>query len=339
MIPYQVVTGTTVLVGVATAVALVYLYQKKKKEIIPWSWEEVGTLKQLYLYPLKSGHRVELIKAECTEFGLKQTEDDEKLLQMRDRGLVVYTEKDKEFRSARTYPKMVLIDVGVHDENHLAVDAATMRTLYVEIPTKNESNEITITLHKGEKLQAIDCGDEAALWFSRYILEKDTGLRLGYHDGSYRRDLTKTHKTLLDFYKNLTNDSTGLYSDLTSTNLINQASVNDLNTKLTNSNVTVNNFRPNFVVDGPSIQPYEEETWQWVKIGDVVLRNVKECTRCIMTTIDPDSGAKNSEREPLETLETYHISNGPFPLPVMGIGLEVRKTGFVSVGDKVLVSK
>lgn len=57
------------------------------------------------------------------------------------RGLVVYAEKDRQFRSARTYPKMVLIDVAVHDEDHLAVDAPTMRTLYVKVPSKPENKE------------------------------------------------------------------------------------------------------------------------------------------------------------------------------------------------------
>ncbi|KAG5890165.1 hypothetical protein JTB14_005185 [Gonioctena quinquepunctata] len=335
----QVAAGTTVLAGVATLAALIFFYQKKKKEIIPWSWEEVGTLTHLNLYPLKSGHRLELMRGEFKEFGLKQLEEDEKVFQMADRSLVVYTEKDKEFRSARTYPKMVLIDVAVHDESHLAIDAPTMRTLYVEIPTKNGSNETSIKLHKGEQIYSIDCGNEAALWLSRYILEKDSGLRLGYHDGSCGRDITKSHKKLLDFYKNLTNYSTGLYSDLTSCLLISQPSVNDLNTKISNSSVTVNNFRPNIVVDGPGLQPYVEEAWQWVKIGDAIFRNVKDCTRCTMTTIDPKDASRNPEMEPLRTLKKYRMSNGPEALPVMGIGLEVRKTGIVSVGDKVLVSK
>lgn len=60
------------------------------------------------------------------------------------RSLIVYAEKDKEFRTARTYPKMVLIDVTVYDEDHLAVDAPTMRTLYVKIPSKDDKNETTV---------------------------------------------------------------------------------------------------------------------------------------------------------------------------------------------------
>lgn len=41
---------------------------------------------------------------------------------------------------------MVLIDVGVHDEDHLSIDAPTMRTLYVKIPKKTDDNTLKIKL-------------------------------------------------------------------------------------------------------------------------------------------------------------------------------------------------
>lgn len=64
-----------------------YFYRNRKKDIliIPWQWEEVGKLTKLNLYPLKSGHRIELNQAEATEFGLRQTKEDEDIFQLRDR--------------------------------------------------------------------------------------------------------------------------------------------------------------------------------------------------------------------------------------------------------------
>lgn len=64
------------------------------------------------------------------------------------RFLIVYTEREHEFRTARTYPKLLAIDVSVHDENHLAIDAPTMRTLYVKIPTTEIGNETAIKYEK-----------------------------------------------------------------------------------------------------------------------------------------------------------------------------------------------
>lgn len=79
-------SGLIFLAGVATVLSVVsaYLYQKKR-EIIPKKWEEIGFIKKIYLYPLRSGHKVELQRAECTHSGLKQTEEDEKVFQLRDR--------------------------------------------------------------------------------------------------------------------------------------------------------------------------------------------------------------------------------------------------------------
>ncbi|CAG9765498.1 unnamed protein product [Ceutorhynchus assimilis] len=327
------------LMSVASLVAAVgaYIYQKKKEEIVPWSWEEVGKLTKLNLFPLKSGHRIELTSAECTEFGLRQIPSNDVNFQLRDRCLVVYGEKDHEFRSARTYPKMVLIDVSVHDNEYLAVDAPTMRTLYVKIPSKDQ--ESFIKLHKGEEIYAIDCGDEAASWFSRYILGKDSGLRLGFHDASRRRDLSKTYKNLFDYYTNLSNSAAGLYSDLTAVLLLNQASVSDLNKRIGTGQVTVDNFRPNVVVEGPNLDAYVEDDWDWIKIGDVVLRNVQECTKCIMTTIDPENANRSSDREPLKTLEKYRMSNGPDKSPVMGVNCEVKVGGVIKLGDRIYVPK
>ncbi|XP_063927745.1 mitochondrial amidoxime-reducing component 1 isoform X2 [Zophobas morio] len=336
------VTQTVLVTTVVTAVTVVgaFIYKKWKQVKIPSNWERVGSVKKLHLYPLKSGHRVELQRAEVTEVGIKQTQDDEKAFQLRDRVLVVYGAKDNEFRTARTYPKMVFIDVSVHDENHFAIDAPTMRTLYVKIPSREDSKVANVKWWQDERVQAIDCGDEAASWFSRYIIERDSGLRLGYNDASQKRDITKAHAKLLDYYKNLSNKSTGLFADLTSVSLVNQHSVNDLNKRVGNSDITVEQFRHNIVVDGPDLQPYDEDTWDWIKIGDnVILRNVKDCTRCILTTIDPENGIRHPDREPLKTLEQYRKHSGPEKSPRLGNNLEVTRTGFISIGDPVYIAR
>lgn len=57
-----------------------------------------------------------------------------------------------------------------------------------------------------EVIRTMDCGDEAAYWVSKYILGEDRGLRLGYFEGEFTRDLKKTHAKYLKFYKNIRND-------------------------------------------------------------------------------------------------------------------------------------
>lgn len=120
---------------------------------------------------------------------------------------MVYNAKTYEFQTARTCPKMVLIEASVHDEEHFAIDAPGMRTLYVKRPKAEETAEVYVKCWYNERIHALDCGDEAATWFSRYILNEDSGVRLGYHAGTFQRDICTAHKKFLKFYKNFTNDS------------------------------------------------------------------------------------------------------------------------------------
>lgn len=86
-------------------------------------------------------------------------------------------------------------------------------------------------------------------------------------------------------------------------NLISQPSVKDLQQRITTDTITVNHFRPNLVVDGPGLKPYDEDDWEWIKVGDVILRTVRDCTRCMVPTINPENGIRNQSREPLKELE------------------------------------
>lgn len=97
-----------------------------------------------------------------------------------------------------------------------------------------------------------------------------------------------------------------MYSDLSSYLLINKASVDELNTRLPES-VSVRHFRPNIVIEGEDATAFTEDNWDWIKIGDVIFRNVKPCTRCIFITINPDTAIRNPKREPLKTLESLVI--------------------------------
>ncbi len=57
-------------------------------------------------------------------------------------------------------------------------------------------------------------------------------------------------------------------------------------------------FRPNLVVAGAP--PWAEDDWRRVRVGEMTFRAVKGCARCVITTVDPDSGQR--EKEPLATL-------------------------------------
>ncbi len=60
-------------------------------------------------------------------------------------------------------------------------------------------------------------------------------------------------------------------------------------------------FRPNLVIDGE--EPFAEDDWPRIRIGEVTFRVVKPCARCVLTTIDPDTLARG--KEPLRTLARH----------------------------------
>jgi uncharacterized protein YcbX len=57
-------------------------------------------------------------------------------------------------------------------------------------------------------------------------------------------------------------------------------------------------FRPNVVVDG--FEPWVEDGWRRVRIGESTFRAVKGCDRCVLTTVDPDTAEHG--KEPIATL-------------------------------------
>ena len=57
-------------------------------------------------------------------------------------------------------------------------------------------------------------------------------------------------------------------------------------------------FRPNVVVRGAAA--WTEDDWRVLRIGESVFRAVKGCARCVLTTVDPDTGER--EHEPIRSL-------------------------------------
>lgn len=78
---------TVFVIGAASVVTAfcAYYYQRKKKNQIPKDWKLVGKVSNIYIYPLKSGYRIELNEAQCNDYGMTQTYEDSKVLQLRDR--------------------------------------------------------------------------------------------------------------------------------------------------------------------------------------------------------------------------------------------------------------
>lgn len=90
-------------------------------------------------------------------------------------------------------------------------------------------------------------------------------------------------------------------------------------------------FRPNVVLDGE--EPFAEDGWREVRLGDLAFRVQQTCDRCVMTTIDPATLTRGPE--PIRTLARHRKWDGKV---WFGVWLVPQATGPVRVGDPVAVS-
>lgn len=112
--------------------------------------------------------------------------------------------------------------------------------------------------------------------------------------------------------------------------ITNTASLADLNQRLSEP-VPMNRFRPNIVIDAS--EPWAEDVWHIVRIGDTELELVKPCTRCVMTTTDQITGNRPGH-EPLRTLQRMRKSAEPRVTGALfGWNAVPRRLGTIRVGD------
>jgi hypothetical protein len=94
-------------------------------------------------------------------------------------------------------------------------------------------------------------------------------------------------------------------------------------------------FRPNVVVDGD--EPFAEDAWRHVTIGDVPFRATMVCDRCVMTTID--RAELVTSKEPIRTLARHRRWDGAtwFGIRLTPV-LPVAADAVLHVGDEVVAS-
>ncbi|MGO4598016.1 MOSC domain-containing protein [Terrabacter sp. 2RAF25] len=92
-------------------------------------------------------------------------------------------------------------------------------------------------------------------------------------------------------------------------------------------------WRPNVVVAGG--EPFAEDTWGSVRIGDVPFRATMICDRCVMTTIDRTD--LRSAKEPIRTLARHRRWDGAtwFGIRLTPV-LPLAGAATVRVGDPVV---
>ena len=237
------------------------------------------TISNLTYYPIKACRGFDVPVSVVERMGLAS-----------DRCMMVVTPEGK-FLTQRECPKLALVTPKLED-GALTLSAPEMDVLSHVVQRSGEVRRVDIWRSKG--MQAIDQGELVAQWFSDWL---GASVRLVHIADGFQRRLNPDYAVNAD-------DHTG-FADGYPILLISEASLRDLNSRL-DTKVPMNRFRPNIVVKG--CEPFAEDTWKRIRIGDVEMAVVKPCGRCVVTTIDKETLERS--KEPLKALSTFRRQNG-----------------------------
>ena len=261
-------------------------------------------LTELNIYPVKSCGRVAADAATVEPRGLAG-----------DRRYMLVDEQGR-FLTQRQHPHMALLSVAAtaHGFRVTVPDADPLdlpRTLQTDL-------ERRVRVWDSELAAAV-ADEHINIWFTRFM---GFPVELVFMGAAHERPLKpgRGHR-----------DDRVSFADGAPVLLISEGSLAALNGRLATP-VTMQRFRPNMVVSAD--EPFAEDEWDRIRIGDAEFEVAWACTRCVLTTIDPETGVKGTDGEPFNTLRSFRrVSAGV----IFGQNLIPRRLGRVQVGDRVEV--
>lgn len=114
--------------------------------------------------------------------------------------------------------------------------------------------------------------------------------------------------------------------------VVSLASIADVGRRSGDERLDPRRFRMLIEVDG--VGAFEEDAWQGrrVRFGDAIVRLGDRMNRCVMTTLDPDTGEQNAPV--LDALAEYRKVGNELLLGVYG---DVDQPGSIAIGDDIAV--
>jgi uncharacterized protein YcbX len=263
----------------------------------------------LRVYPVKSFAPLVVPESVVEPWGLRH---DRRWMLVDGDGEMVSQRQDPRLGQFRATPS------GSGRPGALLVRAPGGQSLEIEAPV-GEPRPVTMF---GNPMETVEAPRETSAWFSELL---GAELRLVYLDDAVRRP-TEHLVSLADGYP---------------LQVANTASLEALNQLIAEGHpddpvrgaaVPMGRFRPNVVVEG--FPAWAETGWQRIRIGEVEFRVAKQCGRCVMTTLDPDTGDRRGP-EPLRALGRHRKFG-----KTLGFGMllvPVGALGSIRVGDQVTV--
>jgi uncharacterized protein YcbX len=259
-------------------------------------------IQDLYIYPIKSLAGIRLTEAKVEERGFEY-----------DRRWMLI-DKSGMFLSQRAFSVMALLRVTL-DADSLSVYHISKPDDVLHIPFDLEGEEISSVTVWDDEMPARLVSAEFDAWFSDKL---QMNARLVKMPLSTERKVDPRYAV---------NGESVSFADGMPYLLIGQESLEELNSRL-EIPVPMNRFRPNIVFSGGDA--FAEDSWGKIQIGKIDFQVVKPCARCVLTTVDQETGIKSSE--PLKTLSGYRKVGNKV---LFGQNTVALSAGVIKVGDEI----
>ena len=278
-------------------------------------------LSSIYVYPIKSLKGISVPSAKVEERGLEL-----------DRRWMLTT-PDGMFFTQREFPRMATISTSVKGDGLLVMSPDVGELSIPFEPDRGERQQVTVWQSVCEGLVYKGAVSE---WFADVLKTKCQLV--------YMPDKTKRHiNPRFDRGEDIVS-----FADGYPLMVIGEESLNDLNSRLRENHdhnrevadladfepLPMNRFRPNLVISGSD--PYAEDGWRTIRIGEAMFHSTKPCERCVITTIEQSTGEFEG-KEPLKMLATYRQAKILMPdrFETLGVGANAVLFGQNLVGESV----
>jgi hypothetical protein len=258
------------------------------------------TLSGLFVYPVKSLKGIPLQEAELTGKGL-----------LHDRRWMVVRPEGR-FVTQREEPRLALVHTRL-DEHGVTLWREGNGSVF--LPFDRSGGAPVRTRVWGDDCEAEDEGEEAARWLTTAI-GGETPLRLVRMAPGFQRPPNAAARfgadTRIDF------------ADAAPLLVTSEGSLEALNRELLTGGhaaVPMNRFRPNLVVRG--LAPFAEHGLSRLAGDGWEISLVDHCERCLVPTVDQQTGVRDPAREPYLTLRRINPAPGPKPAPAFGVNAKV----------------
>lgn len=258
-------------------------------------------LSSIYVYPVKSCGGISYPSWEVDRLGFKY-----------DRRWMVITPRG-EFLTQREIPALALIQPRI-DPPHLRITAPGAAELVMALSPLG--GRPVATRVWDDSLQVVAPDHRADAWFSDFLGHE---VVIAYFPDRVVREVNRTYAPA--------GGQTG-FADGFPFLLIGEASLADLNSRLPRP-LPMNRFRPNLVVAGS--EPFAEDGWKGIRVGEIPMQVVKPCPRCVVPTTDQATGRRDGD-EPLRTLATFRRRDNKV---MFGQNVVHYGVGTLTVGDPV----